>query len=91
MSRAPAIGETWFRKYHSDVFPSDNVIVQGTRVQTPKLYDRLWKKQEPEGFDSILERRRQAVRRTAADRTSERRETHRVVMERNINNKKGKL
>lgn len=27
MSRRPGIGESWFRRYHTDVFPSDEVII----------------------------------------------------------------
>jgi len=42
MSRRPGIGKNWFAKYHTDVFPSDEVILNGKKFKTPKYYDRLF-------------------------------------------------
>lgn len=41
MSLKPAIGKRWFERFHSDVFPSDFVVVSGRKVKPPKYYDRL--------------------------------------------------
>lgn len=41
MSRRPGIGAAWFERYHSDVYPSDFVTVDGVRVRAPRFYDRL--------------------------------------------------
>lgn len=35
------IGKPWLRKYGSDVFPSDFVIINGKKVKPPKYYDRV--------------------------------------------------
>lgn len=37
-SRRPAVGLRWLRRYKSDVFPSDFVVVDGTPVPVPKYY-----------------------------------------------------
>lgn len=38
MSRMPGIGQTWFDKFKSDVFPSDQCIVDGRAVPMPRFY-----------------------------------------------------
>lgn len=39
MSRRPGVGATWFDKYMSDVFPSDEVVHNGRRFRPPRFYD----------------------------------------------------
>lgn len=39
MSRRPGIGAAWIKKYFSDVYPSDTVIVNGKEAKPPKFYD----------------------------------------------------
>lgn len=39
MSRKPGIGTTWFQKYKSDVYPSDEVVIKGRRFRPPRFYD----------------------------------------------------
>lgn len=40
MSRKPMIGELWFRKYASDCFPSDFLVVDGRKVPVPRAYKK---------------------------------------------------
>ncbi len=39
MSRRPGIGKGWIDKYKDEVFPSDEVIVDGRQARTPSYYD----------------------------------------------------
>ena len=58
MSRRPGIGETWFKKYHEDVFPYDELVVTGgKRVPVPKYYFNLYKKLKPEEIELVQARR----------------------------------
>lgn len=45
MSNRPGIGADWFRKYTFDCFPSDEVVIHGTkgsrRFSMPRYYDKL--------------------------------------------------
>lgn len=41
MSRRPGIGSDWFKKYKSDVYPGDFVVINGKKVHPPKFYDNL--------------------------------------------------
>ncbi len=42
MSRRPGIGETWFAKFHTDVLPCDNVVLDGKQMPVPSYYDTLY-------------------------------------------------
>lgn len=42
MSLKPGIGAHWFLKYHSDVYPRDEVILRGRSLRPPKYYDKLY-------------------------------------------------
>lgn len=48
MSRRPGIGHSWFAKYGRDVYPADEVIVNGMPGKPPKYYDNLLEKIDPE-------------------------------------------
>lgn len=39
MSRRPGIGKKWYEKYKEEIFPFDEIIVNGHPVQPPKYYD----------------------------------------------------
>lgn len=40
MSRRPGIGQLWFQRFSSDVFPSDNIIVDGRKQSSTRYYDQ---------------------------------------------------
>lgn len=57
MSRRKGIGSSWFEKFASDVYPSDEVVHKGRRFRPPRFYDN--KLPEP---DLELLKARRAVR-----------------------------
>lgn len=66
MSRHPGIGQSWFLKYKSDVFPRDFVIVEGKRQSVPRYYDSLLPEDElQEIVAKRIERGQQASFREA--------------------------
>lgn len=57
MSRRPGIAAGWFKKYGSDVFPRDSVLVNGSMQRVPRYYDTLCERFNPElWFDVKCER-----------------------------------
>lgn len=58
MSRKPGIGANWFNKFKSDVYPSDEVIVNGHKSRPPRFYDNQLTEDEQ---DEIKRRRRAAA------------------------------
>lgn len=57
MSRRPGIGADWYEKYHSDVFPSDEVVIRGKTMKPPAYYDKLLEKQCVATYNRIKSRR----------------------------------
>lgn len=43
MSRKPGIGQSFFLKYKSDIYPHDYVHINGHKVKPPRYYDELLK------------------------------------------------
>lgn len=58
MSRRPGIGSDWVRLYRSDVYPSDEVIVNGIPSRPPRYYDNQAEKEIPATFTRIKAKRR---------------------------------
>lgn len=72
MSRRPGIGSTWMKKYGSDVYPHDHVVVRGTVCKPPKYYDSILEKTRPYEFDEIKNRRLTDVKKHADNNKPER-------------------
>jgi hypothetical protein len=57
MSRRPGIASDWIKKYHTDVYPSDEVIVRGKEVKPPRYYDRQYELINEEAMKKVRGRR----------------------------------
>lgn len=57
MSRNKGLGTSWFNKYHSEVYPSDQVIINGTPLPPPKFYDKLLKEKNENLWKRVQKRR----------------------------------
>lgn len=77
MSRRPAIGLEWWRKYRQEVMSSDSVVVRGREMKPPRYYDELFKQEDPEAFEDVARARR--AKRRLADETPERLVVREVV------------
>lgn len=53
MSLKPGIGFSWFEKFGVDVFPQDEVVMDGKKHSVPKYYDRLLRLQDAFVSDDI--------------------------------------
>lgn len=58
MSLKPGIGETWFKKYKTDLFPHDYAITpDGRKTPVPKYYRKLLEREDPELADQLRQAR----------------------------------
>lgn len=57
MSLKPGLGEPWFRRYWRDVYPSDQVIMNGKAMKPPRYYDRLLERIEPDLLERVKKTR----------------------------------
>lgn len=72
MSRRPPIAFTWFEKFgFTDVFPLDELVVNGRKTKPPRFFDRKLEELNPQMYDAV-----KAVRLSACppweDNTDER-------------------
>lgn len=61
MSRRPGIGQSFFDRYASDVYPDDFVLINGRKAKPPRYYDKLLERSAPARLAAIkLNREKQA-------------------------------
>lgn len=72
MSLKPAIGKEWFKRFGKEVYPSDEVIVQGRQMKPPKYYDSLLEGGDPELLAQVKAKRLGDALERAHDSTSRR-------------------
>jgi hypothetical protein len=56
-SLKPGIGASWYEKFKKDVYPSDQIIIDGKEFQVPAYYDKLLERENPELFERVKQKR----------------------------------
>lgn len=69
MSRHPGIGAAWIAKYGADVYPDDQVVINGKETRPPAFYDRTLTERE---LQEIKEVRITKGKKYASDNTTDR-------------------
>jgi hypothetical protein len=72
MSLRPGIGKDWFDKYYNDLYPHDNVIINGKTFKVPRFYDKKYEEMEEKRFKEIKGKRIKDAMYWASDNTTER-------------------
>jgi len=72
MSLKPGIGYEWFKKYKSDVYPHDYVVINGRKVRPPKYYDLKYSKESPYEWEEVQQKRIDTAKANFEDNTDER-------------------
>lgn len=58
MSRRPGIGTEWFKKYKSDVYPDDFIVIREKLMKPPKFYDKIFEKVSEKDYAKLKSKRR---------------------------------
>ncbi len=72
MSLKPGIGTGWLEKFSSDVYPSDEIIIDGRPLKPPRFYDNIYEKENAKEFNLIKQRREHLAEDHADDNTPQR-------------------
>lgn len=83
MSRKPGIGAEWYRKFWKDVFPSDELVVNGVVTKPPRFYSDRFASAKPKAWRSIVRRRMKAAL-ASPDNTGKRLVVREVVKEASV-------
>lgn len=62
MSLKPGIGFGWYQKFKGDAFPSDYLIVSGSKCKPPRYYDKKLEGEDPLMFEMIKIARRESAK-----------------------------
>ena len=52
-SNRPGIGRPWIERYYQDVYPLDEVIIDGKKHPPPRYYDKVLEKIDPDMFEEV--------------------------------------
>lgn len=77
MSRKPGIGKTWIDKYETDVYPSDQVVIEGRKFKPPRFYDEQI---NPDRLIDLKVKREERARARANENTPDRLATKERVL-----------
>ena len=72
MSLKPGIGYDWLKRFKSDVYPHDYVIIRGKKVKPPKYYDKQYARENPYEWDEVLYKREVNAKLRSEDNTLDR-------------------
>ncbi len=72
MSRKPGIGNAWYNKYKTDLFPEDECVINGTIMKPPRYYTKILQTQEPKQYEQIKQRRKRFSTKHKKDTTWQR-------------------
>jgi hypothetical protein len=71
MSRNPGIAGNWLAQYKDDVYPSDNIHINGKEMKPPKSFDRLYEIDHKDEMLTIKDKRMEEAENYAYLRTPE--------------------
>ncbi len=63
------LGYSWIEKYHPEVYPADEVLVNGQTSLPPDYYDRWYEKHHPDKWEEVKSKRKQNGIKYEADNT----------------------
>jgi len=73
MSLNPAIGKGFFESYKDDIYPDDFCLIDGKKVRSPRYYDRLLEKHNPELLETVKTNRKAKAEKQLHNNTAARR------------------
>jgi len=68
-SRRPGIGKNFLAEYQTDIYPFDEVIINGHPTKPPRYYDEIYARTNPESMETIKNNRVHNGEKRAADNT----------------------
>ncbi len=78
------IGSSWFAQFHTDIFPSDQCVVNGKVTRPPRFYDYQYELTEPDSLALIKEGRVKSGRKHRANNTFERLRIRETIQEKRL-------
>ena len=84
MSLKPGLGSSWFDKYHTDLYPSDEVILNGKRYPVPRYYDKKLELINPDLLVKMKAKRLAFALEHSKDQTPDRLQVRKTCKEKQL-------
>ena len=78
------LGISWLEKYHTDVYPSDFVLINGRKCRPPKAYDLWYEKHFPKEYAKVKAKRINSFEQYEDNNTRERLAIREEVQQRKL-------
>jgi len=85
MSRRPGIAHDWVERFGFEIYPSDEVVVAGVRMQPPRYFDKLLEREYPDLYDQVVHDRKVAPPRKGYEKSAARLHVREVCAESRLN------
>lgn len=85
MSRREGIGKKWIEKWEKDVYPRDEVIINGKKTRPPKYYDGQYEIKNETGMKKVKAKRREKGEKRKEEQTPQRLRTKEKILVRKTN------
>lgn len=85
MSRTPGLASEWFKRFQGDVYPSDEIIINGKKMRPPKYYDAKYEISAKGEFVKLKRERVRNAKQHSEDQTPERLKVREAVQKSQIN------
>ncbi len=72
MSRRPGLASGWLQKYQTDVYPSDQIIMNGKSLKPPRFYDNKYQLTDPTKYAQLKKNRISSGKKHLDNNTYER-------------------
>lgn len=72
MSRNKGLGNSWIEKNYREVYPFDEVIVNGVKASPPDYYDRWYAENHPREWEEVKKKRQSKTHQYEKDNSPER-------------------
>ena len=72
MSRRPGIGNSWYEKYKTDIYPKDYVTMRGRNMKPPRYWDKLLERENEKLAKKVKARRKTKMAKNPSEQKTDR-------------------
>ena len=80
MSRRPGLGTLWLKKFKTDVWPDDFIVIDDKKFRPPRFYDGHMELEDADYFRKLKASRVRKAKLHAANNTVDRRRVREKVL-----------
>ena len=80
MSLRPGVGSGWLKKFATDIYPDDFVVINSKKMRPPRYYDTQHEVANPEAMQSLKWTRKKQLRKHSENNTKDRLKVRETIL-----------